>query len=600
MSRINLPQIYNPHNQTPQELIANFVVRLGIFKELFDDIKASKMKYPEQQYIIQGLRGQGKTTLLLRLAYEIENDNKLSKWLIPIVFSEEQHRVRKLYKLWELTAECLQEYEGFTEIVLEMQKINDDDDYEINCFQLLENRLKKSKKKIILFIDNINDMFDKFTKKDHHRLREVLIESCELRIIGASASCMEFHYKYDEPFYEFFRILKLKGLSLEETKKLLLKLGENYKRDRVRKIVEEQSGRIESLRRITDGVIRTIVLLFGIFVDEEEGNAFVDLEDILDKVTLLYKDRMDHLSAQQQEIVDFIALSWDAVSTKEIAIKSKEDSKSVSSQLKVLIKHNIIEQQKTNTKNNLYRLSERFFNIWYLMRHGGKKEENKVKWLVEFLQEWCDEDTLATRANIHIKALKKGNIHEKQAYYMTEALALCSIDRTLQHEMKKQTRLHLSNKHSDLLKNLQPSDIELKQSAIKSMNKKDINQFIGKVEKIRNKDVDDWKALGKAYINQQNYHEAAKSFEKAAEKGDAVAMFSLAVLYHIELKDFKKAEKHYLMAVEKEHAGAMFNLAILYEIEFKNFEKAEKYYLLAVEKEIPEAMHYLANLYRFE
>ena len=74
MSRIDLPKIYNPANQTPQELIDNFVVRTKIFKEIFEDIKNSEMECPEQHYIVQGIRGQGKTTLLLRIAYEIVND----------------------------------------------------------------------------------------------------------------------------------------------------------------------------------------------------------------------------------------------------------------------------------------------------------------------------------------------------------------------------------------------------------------------------------------------------------------------------------------------------------------------------------------------
>ena len=58
----------------------------------------------------------------------------------------------------------------------------------------------------------------------------------------------------------------------------------------------------------------------------------MDLEKILDSVTPPYKQRMDSLSPQQQEIVDFIALSWDAVSTNEISQKTKLASKAVSAQ----------------------------------------------------------------------------------------------------------------------------------------------------------------------------------------------------------------------------------------------------------------------------
>ena len=98
MSPIDLPKIYNPQTQSRQELINNFVVRMGVFQDIFEEIKSSKMVHPEQHYIIQGIRGQGKTTLLLRIAYEIEKDKVLNKKLIPVVFGEEQYKVRKLYK----------------------------------------------------------------------------------------------------------------------------------------------------------------------------------------------------------------------------------------------------------------------------------------------------------------------------------------------------------------------------------------------------------------------------------------------------------------------------------------------------------------------
>ncbi|MBC8490032.1 MAG: tetratricopeptide repeat protein, partial [Bacteroidetes bacterium] len=596
MSRIDLPKIYNPQIQPKPELIRNFVVRLKIFKEIFEDIKTSKMKHPEQHYIIQGIRGQGKTTLLLRIAYEIENDKELTKWLIPVIFSEEPYKIRKLFKLWEVTAEYLKNYKGFENLYNKMQEFENDDDYEIQCFQLLEKTIKQNKKKLILFIDNIGDMFNKFSRKEHHRLREVLIESAEIRIVGASSVSLEFHYDYGKPFFEFFRMPQLRGLTKDETKTLLLSLGEYYKRERVKEIVKTQVGRIEALRRLTGGVIRTIIILFQIFVDDEEGNAFLDLEKILDEVTPLYKDRMDKLPAQQQEIVDFIALSWDAVSTKEIAKKVKEQSKAVSSQLKILKKNNIIEQQGTITKNYLYRLSERFFNIWYLMRHGGIKEENKVKWLVEFLQEWCDEKTLEIRAAKQLEAIQKGNLYEKQALYMTEALASTSIKRDLQDKLIKETRKYLESKKSDLLEYLHPSDTELIKEAGKLFKeRKDYSKFISLVEKIRVKDTTDLNVLGQVHgFHFHNKSKSEKFFLEAVEKEDAEAMNNLALLYKTEFKDFKKAEKYYLMAIEKERFESLHNLANLYRTEFKDFKKAEKYYLMAIEKERFESLHNLA------
>ncbi len=175
MLQINLPKIYNPASQSPEELINNFVVRTKIFKDIFKDIKNSMMKYPEQHYIIQGVRGQGKTTLLLRIAYEIKKNKVLMNRIVPVIFNEEQYNISCLYKLWETIAEYMEEHNEFKGIYNEMQEIENNDDYERNCFQLLEKTLKKSNKKLILFFDNIDRILNKFTKKEHHRLREIFI-----------------------------------------------------------------------------------------------------------------------------------------------------------------------------------------------------------------------------------------------------------------------------------------------------------------------------------------------------------------------------------------------------------------------------------------
>jgi len=245
MSRIDFPKIYNPATQAPRELIENFVVRTELFHDIFEDIKVSKMTHPEQHYIIQGIRGQGKTTLLLRIAYEIERDAELRKRLIPIVFNEEQYNISRLFKLWETVAEYLDGMGEIAGLYEEMQQFEHEPDYEERCFHVLENTVKKNHKKLILFIDNIDELLTKFSKREHQRLREVFQESAELRIIGASSVSLEFHYDYGKPFYQFFRMPQLRGLNAEETKILLLKLGEYYKTERVKNIVAQQPGRMK-------------------------------------------------------------------------------------------------------------------------------------------------------------------------------------------------------------------------------------------------------------------------------------------------------------------------------------------------------------------
>jgi len=305
---------------------------------------------------------------------------------------------------------------------------------------------------------------------------------------------------------------------------------------------------------MTGGVIRTIILLYEIFVDDTNGNAFLDLEKILDSVTPLYKHRMDKLSPQQQEIIDFIALSWDAVSTREIAQKTKLESKAVSSQLKQLEKYHIVEKEKTDTKNYLYRIYERFFNIWYLMRLGRKGDARRVRFLAEFLQIWCDDNDLEQRARKHLEAIKQHRLHGKHALLMTEALARTPLKRELQHELISKTRTYLEKQHSELKEYLSPSDYELSKIADAAYYSDDFRKATKKLEQIKSKTADDFFVLG--LINQ------------------------------IYKKDFKQAEQYYLKAVEKDHASALNSLAWSYFEKKINKQKALDYAERSFKKEM--------------
>lgn len=427
-SPLRVSAIYNPQLQSKRQLIEGFVVRQKIFQRLFIAIKEAKMDKPEQHYLLLARRGMGKTTLLLRLAYEIEGDTSLNTWLAPLVFNEEEYGIRRLFNFWERILEL---FSGKMPDVpfsdtdrRQMSALyKDDESYERALFDLLLKTLHEHKKKIILFVDNFGDITRKFSNEEAHRLRKVLQTCTDLRIFAASAVTLDDFYDYGHPFYEFFRVEELKGLDKEETNRLLLRLAAHYKKEQLERILQHSPGRVESLRRLTGGVIRTIVLLFEIFADDTDGNAFKDLEAILDRITPLYKHRMDDLSDQQQTIVEAIAINWDGINVKEIVEHTRLDSKIISAQLQQLERNGIIEKRQTATKNHLYLISERFFNIWFLMRLGRRNDEKRVMWLVRFLEDWCDEDMMKYRADGHLKAILKGNFDPEAAFAYTQAFA---------------------------------------------------------------------------------------------------------------------------------------------------------------------------------
>jgi tetratricopeptide (TPR) repeat protein/nucleoside-triphosphatase THEP1 len=598
-NRRNINHLYNPKNQSRQELEAGFVVRLPLFKRLFKEIQTSSMEFPEQHYLIEGKRGMGKTTLLLRLALEVEKDEKTRAFMLPIVFNEEEYSIRKLFRFWERVIELLAEKNGqFAPLrdridPLSLQ-IQDDQNYEKALFLDLEKSLQEKGLKMILFIDNFGDMFRKFSEHDARRLRKILQTSAEFRIFAASSVVMEAFYIYNYPFYEFFKVERLEGLKSKDTIKLLLNLAERYgKKELIEQIIKHQPGRIESLRRLSDGVIRTVILLFEIFIDEESKNALQDMESILDRVTPQYKHRMEDLSAQHQEILEVVALNWDAISVAEIRKKTRLESKNISAQLQQLVKLDLIRKIRTQSKNHLYQLSERFFNIWFLMRHGRRKDKRRVLWLVRFLEEWCDEAELEARVNKQIKMLQVGEVEENAAFLLSEALAHTSqISKEKQHELFLATKAFFEKQDSEFKDQLSQSEIQYYEEGLQALAQQEPQKALTLFGQMKHKDFHE---IGRAYLQLNELKNAEEAFDKAIQAGRFEAIFQLGLVFKKQFR-YSQAEVYFKRAVEQNQPEALLELGAIAMLS-NDSEKAIQYFKKAIALQIPTARLQLANLY---
>ena len=312
---------------------------------------------------------------------------------------------------------------------------------------------------------------------------------------------------YSQPFYEFFKIIKLKGFTLEESKTFLLALANKNEKKKIQNIIKNDSQRIEIIRRLTGGVPRTLVMLFDIFLDEK-GDSFEDLLKILDEVTPLYKHRMDDLPAQLQDIVHTIAINWDGIFTKEIALKTRMQSKAISAQLK---KYEIVEA-RTVGKNKIYKIKERFFNIWYLMRFGRKKDRQRVEWLIAFLTSWCTKEELENKAEGLITKLKDGQVKVSHAFHMTEALRHSDLSLKIETDLTKELKTYLKKIDSNFFDEISQTDSEV---ILKSLDLR----------------------------NENKIDEAILLLKKSKSSGDMI-LFYITEFYY-DKKDFEKSENYH-------------------------------------------------------
>lgn len=601
-TKSSIPSIYNPNSLTKDEIKSSFVIRKKEFQRIFDAVKVDDMSKPGQHFVIQGQRGTGKTTLLLMLKYTIKDDAELNKWLIPVMFNEEQYNITKLYKLWESIARYLEEEDesrNFYGLEEEMKSHTEKEEYEPICFDILNNALEKRGKKLLLLIDNFGDMVSKFKTKERQRLREILTANSNFKIIGGTAVTLIFQANYSHPFFEFFKIISLEGLTKDETIDLLRKFGEiNKDADKINKLLTEKPEQVEALRLLTGGVPRTIALLYEIFVDSESGESFKDLEILIDRITPLYKDRLDDMPPSQQEIIDALALNWDAMTVKEIAAQTRMKSKEISVHINRMVKDNIVLKIDTTTKNYLYIIQERFLNIWYLMRYGNKKSENRVKWLTQFLECWLNEDEIVGFGERFKSVMKTGAPYSKYVLYMTSAIAETKAYAFGRDTLIESAKAYLLKTDPALVAELPKLDEDLFFEGGELFKNHKYKASIEKLSKIKNKTKEVYFNLGLCSQLINHIANALEYYTLSSNLGFSDSMCNLAVLYAEESKDYQKAEKYYLMAVEQDDTSAMYDLAILYESQYKDYVKAEKYYLMAVKKGDVSAMYNLALMYK--
>jgi len=627
IDQLNVYQAANSDDH--QSIKNNFIIRLNEFNRIIDSLKNKEAGDSLQNELILGRRGSGKSTLLKRIEIEIIENEELKSKFIPINLAEEQAGIYRLFDLWD---EVLKEISHHLGTPLNLKDFSEfkqqDQDYTRYLYQTIHEICVSQDRKIVLLLDNFDRIVENFTD-DGNLLRETLINFNDLVIIAGSTRMDEHFWSYDMPFYEFFRRHRLESLDREELYKLLNHWSETLGIPELKTFITNNPGKIENIRLLTDGLPRTIQFFIQMVLQDAHSHGYDYLKKIMDNVTPLYQERLNSLTPPFRKIILEMAFIWEACTTKQLVEKCRMESKLISAHLKTLVDKGLIDKVETSKKNHLYRISERFFNMWLIITQGNPEQKRKAKWLSIFLENWYDANDLKKLAKNHIELLKQTEVNRKDALILSKGLSQCKYITTFERDEIIGLTENLKGKsiEKSLLELPQRFEIILKEIQ-EHINNKDYKNALKLAESIENEE-DGYKFnilgyiyeemnkyttalryylmaiengnekamnnLALLYDNQEKFAEAEKFYLMAIEKGDEKAMYNLALLYNNQEK-FAEAEKFYLMAIEKGNEKAMYNLALLYDNQEK-FAKAEKFYLMAIEKGDEKAMNNLALLY---
>lgn len=589
--------VYQSANSDHQSIKKNFIIRLNEFEIIIASLKNKEAGDSLQNELILGRRGSGKSTLLKRIEIEILEKEELKSKYIPINLAEEQAGIYRLFDLWEETLKEICHHLETQLHLKDFKEFKQEEEYTRYLYQKINEICVAQNRKIVLLLDNFDRIVENFTD-DGNLLREMLINYNNLVIIAGSTRMDEHFWSYDKPFYEFFRRHRLESLDKEELHRLLNHWSESLDITELKTFITNNPGKIENIRLLTDGLPRTIQFFIQMVLQDAHSHGYDYLKKIMDNVTPLYQERLNSLTPPFRKIILEMAFLWEACTTKQLVEKCRMDSKLISAYLKTLVDKGLIDKVETSKKNHLYRISERFFNMWLIITQGNPEQKRKAKWLSIFLENWYDANDLKKLAKNHIELLKQTEVNQKDALILSKGLSQCKYITTSQRDIIIELTENLKEQKSEsMLLELPQRFKSILDEIFVHVNNNNYHEALALANAIENEE-DGLKFLiiGIIYYEQTNYTNALKYFFKTEQKSNSLAYYYIGLVFEKRNKN-KKAEEYYLKSIENKNENALFQLALLYDNLNKTTD-AEKYYLMAIEKGNSNAIYNLALSYQ--
>ncbi len=400
---------YNPDQLEDEDFLNGFVARRALAEKILTRLGEIKPRGLAQHRLIVGQRGMGKTSLLRRIALGVRDDPALAAVLLPLRFREEQYNVHNLHAFWTNCLDALGDWfeaEGRRDeadsIDRDVAALDPkaDDEHGTQALDLFLGWMKKEKRRPLLLLDNLDIIFDGL-KDAQWSLRRVLQKEGGIVIVGASASALEAAAQREGAFYDFFQVDVLAKLEHHEILLCLRHIAQQRDEGgrRVLEILDRDPARIHALYDLTGGNPRTLALLYLVLETSGDDGVMRDLERLLDQATPLYKARVEELAPQARVVFDALALAWDPAPASDLAETTGLEAGTVSTQLDRLVRDGVVEKASlSSTRRAAYQVAERFFNIWYLMRHSPRRQRLRLRWLTELLRKIYSPRELQDRA----------------------------------------------------------------------------------------------------------------------------------------------------------------------------------------------------------
>jgi tetratricopeptide (TPR) repeat protein len=373
----------------PAERARRFAGREIEVEDLVDVVRANRDRQSNQHVLLIGPRGIGKTALLLRVVDRVREDPDLSSRWTPIVSSEEIYRVSSIGEFWLEALFHLWREVGEPRLKESYERLKgepDDSRLRVAALGALFDFADARRRRLLLVIENLQMVLEEqLADRDAWALRETLVGESRIMLLGSAVYNFAQLANPQAALYQQFLVHRVEPLDVTGCQSLWL----------------AYTGRMMPKRRM-----RAILILTGgnprLLVILSEFAARTTFRELMEDLVGLVDDHTDYLKASTEALPPierkvFVALAelWKDSTAAEVAAEARLTVNVTSAHLGRLEQRGAVVARK-HGRGKRYRLAERLYNIYHLMRRTGSREA-RVRAAVEFMTAHYDPPRLRQR-----------------------------------------------------------------------------------------------------------------------------------------------------------------------------------------------------------
>ena len=241
-------------------------------------------------------------------------------------------------------------------------------------------------KTLLLILENLDTILRSLGEEGQRKWRSCIQNSPIWSVLATTPSLSEDISNHASPFYGFFEIQFLEGLSVRDAVTLLQRLAECQGRRDIAEYVSSPEGRarVRAVQHLANGNHRIFVIFYEFLTRDKEVDLVEPVLKIIDFLTPYYQSQMKELSPQQRKLLEFLCRFRRAANVKTIASACFVSHQTAASQLKQLLESRYLRVTRIG-RESYYELNEPLLRICVEAKsHSGEP----VKMLVEFLRYW--------------------------------------------------------------------------------------------------------------------------------------------------------------------------------------------------------------------